>query len=276
MELVTIIIPVYNGEKYLEETIKSCLAQEYPNIEILIINDASSDQSELIINSFNTDDRIIRVKNDNNMGLMYNLNLGIQMAHGTKILPLGQDDMLQKHHIEEMMECFAYNDISFAFNNPIRIDSFGKQGNKVLSDNDLKRLLKNPNYEISRNCCIPSTGLIYDRKTLLECGGYDQRFRNYGEWIVWIKLLSKKKCGFSDSCNALYRTHEDNLTSTQLNNKTFSKELIKYQLYCQKLAIRVLDNGFVKKILLCCRYGIKRIRSKILLINDLYSLNVKN
>lgn len=260
METVSIIIPVFNGEKYLDKTIKSCIEQSYPGIEIIVINDASTDNSLTIINGYTSIENIRIIHNECNQGLMYNLALGVKAAKGSKVLPIGQDDILEKKHVETAMKYFD-DGVAFVFNNPTRIDANDNVGNRVISEADLNSMLGNLKLSISQNCCIPSTGILIDRASLIECGNYDIKYRNYGEWIVWIRLLSKYSCAYASDCSAYYRTHSDNLTSNQLKVAKISKELIHYQLYCQKLAIEILKLPLYNKAYLIVRYIVKYIRS---------------
>ena len=90
--LISVLMPVYNVEKYLQEAIESILNQTYSNFEFLIINDGSSDKSGEIINSYN-DSRIVYLQNNKNKGLVYTLNYGISLAKGEYIARMDGDDI---------------------------------------------------------------------------------------------------------------------------------------------------------------------------------------
>jgi glycosyltransferase involved in cell wall biosynthesis len=89
---VTVLMPVYNGEKYLSEAIDSILAQSYKNFELLIINDGSTDNCVSIINSYN-DPRIRLVHNEKNLKLIATLNKGLELAQGEYIARMDCDDI---------------------------------------------------------------------------------------------------------------------------------------------------------------------------------------
>ncbi len=89
---VTILMPVYNGEKYLKEALESILNQTFTNFEFLIINDASTDNSKNIINSFN-DHRIKLIENKENLGLTKSLNKGISISQSEYIARMDADDI---------------------------------------------------------------------------------------------------------------------------------------------------------------------------------------
>lgn len=100
---VSIIIPVYNLERYIGNTLQSCLKQTYGNLEIIVVNDGSSDGSERVIRSF-MDDRRIILCNQENAGVSAARNLGIEMATGDYITFLDGDDTLSLDTIEKFVE----------------------------------------------------------------------------------------------------------------------------------------------------------------------------
>lgn len=92
MPQVSVILPVYNGEKFLREAIDSILAQTFTDFELLIMNDGSTDGSEAIIDLY-TDKRIVPIKNDGNKGLIFTLNRAIDLAKGEYIARMDADDV---------------------------------------------------------------------------------------------------------------------------------------------------------------------------------------
>jgi len=105
MEKVSIIIPLYNGEKYITKTIKSCINQTYDNIEIIVIDDYSNDNGPSIVEGMiSIDKRITLFRNKENRGIMESINHGIKISTGDYILPLGHDDLLKDLHVEVMIK----------------------------------------------------------------------------------------------------------------------------------------------------------------------------
>lgn len=103
--LVTVIIPAYNAEKYLPECIKSIQSQKYQNLEILVINDGSSDRTKQICDDFSaTDSRIIEISQEN-AGVSAARNRGIQMASGEYIQFVDADDVLKPNAIRLLIHC---------------------------------------------------------------------------------------------------------------------------------------------------------------------------
>lgn len=115
MSLISVIIPVYNREKYIAEAIESVLAQTYKPLEIIVINDGSTDNSAEIIKNFGSK---IKYFDQVNSGLANTLNKGINLTNGEFIAFLDSDDLWVKNKLSLQMAIFANNpdvDIVFAY-----------------------------------------------------------------------------------------------------------------------------------------------------------------
>lgn len=102
--LVSIIMPVYNSEKYLKEAIQSVIDQTYSKIELIIINDGSIDNSKTIIEEYCKNDARIILKNIQNSGVSSARNLGLSIAKGDFILFVDSDDIINKNFVKDMLE----------------------------------------------------------------------------------------------------------------------------------------------------------------------------
>ena len=105
MVKVSIVIPVYNAEKYIKEAIESILNQTFSNFEFIIIDDGSIDATEEIIKSFK-DSRIVYIKNEKNLGLIKTLNKGISIARGEFIARMDSDDISMPQRFELQLDVF--------------------------------------------------------------------------------------------------------------------------------------------------------------------------
>lgn len=102
----SVIVPVYNVEKYINECLSSLINQTYKNIEIVVINDGSSDNSLSLIEEYSRIDDRIRVIDQKNMGLGYTRNVGIDNAVGDYILFVDSDDYISLNTCEEIEAVF--------------------------------------------------------------------------------------------------------------------------------------------------------------------------
>jgi len=105
MPKVSVILPVYNAEKYLAAAIDSILNQTFTDFELLLVNDGSTDSSETIIQRYN-DPRIVYVQNEQNEGLIYSLNKAIDLARGEYIARMDADDIAMPARLEEQVKRF--------------------------------------------------------------------------------------------------------------------------------------------------------------------------
>ena len=118
---VSVIIPIYNSEQYLEKCIKSVIEQEYENIEIILINDGSEDNSGIICDMFAKRDNRIKVLHNTNQGVSISRNLGINIASGEYLFFMDSDDYIEANTISVLIErvkksksdllIFGYNNI---------------------------------------------------------------------------------------------------------------------------------------------------------------------
>ena len=106
--LVSVLLPVYNCENYILESINSILKQTYTNFELVIVNDGSTDNTGKIIKSF-SDPRIVYVNNGDNKGLIYSLNYGISVCHGIYIVRMDADDISLTNRIEKQVRFMESN-----------------------------------------------------------------------------------------------------------------------------------------------------------------------
>ena len=103
-KLVTIVIPVYNSEKYLDDCIESVVNQSYKNIEILLINDGSTDNSKKICEKWSIIDKRIKIYNKKNSGAAESRNVGIEHSKGDYITFIDSDDYIETDLIEKCVK----------------------------------------------------------------------------------------------------------------------------------------------------------------------------
>ncbi|MEP5945592.1 MAG: glycosyltransferase, partial [Balneola sp.] len=198
--LVSIITPVYNGQDFLERSIKSVLAQTYENWELFLIDDGSSDNSVQIIEHYLEDDRIKLLRNELNSGIPATRNKGIENSNGEFIALLDQDDEWLPHKLEKQVNRFLEIDDSFGLiysNVEVRTD----QG--ILSDQKKEiepeaSIQSNLELMLSRNLITSPTAMV-KRKALEEVGLFDESIRWGGDdYDLWIRIAHKYKFDYID------------------------------------------------------------------------------
>ena len=235
--LLSVITPVYNGEKYIEECIASILRQSYTNIEYIIINDGSTDKTKEIIKKYKKNIKII---NQNNMGQVKTLNKGWNMSKGKYLTYLSADDILDSKCYEEI--------IAFLEKNMNIIMAFPK--NHLIDENS-KIIKKDVCPEFSfydtlvRQECKIGAGAIFRKQIFQKYGGWDSKFELCPDRHYWIKIFQYGNFKLIDSALAFYRLHSHSGVYTKTNEKysneykiildEFFKECkIKYKKYERK------------------------------------------
>lgn len=170
---VSVIVPVYNNENYLEQCVESIIHQTYDNIEILLINDGSTDSSASICDKLCETDARIRVFHISNGGPGRARNIGLESAQGEYILFVDSDDWIECNAIEELISVMDSDGTDLVCFN---FDAF--DNNQVYSR---ETLVKNP---------FPAISISSSRKTLEFI--YEQNLDNYS-WSFFYKISSIKR-----------------------------------------------------------------------------------
>lgn len=142
--LISVIIPVYNKQNYLEDCIVSVSSQEYENLEIIIINDGSVDNSEEIIKKWIEKDSRIRYFSHSNKGVADTRNRGISIARGEYIFLLDADDLLEKKAISKLINYIKYSDADIVIGN-----YYEKNNEKLIKKSHYKTMLIE-NYQLNK------------------------------------------------------------------------------------------------------------------------------
>lgn len=136
MEKISVIIPIYNVEKYLKRCLDSVLKQTYQNIEIILIDDGSTDTSGLIADEYSKQYKNINVVHKRNEGIGQTRNLGIQMAKGEYILFVDSDDYIDENMIEQMHLVAVNNNCDLVCCNKYRI--YEKNNRGMVTDEEME------------------------------------------------------------------------------------------------------------------------------------------
>ncbi|MGY8900600.1 MAG: glycosyltransferase [Paraglaciecola sp.] len=232
--LVSIIIPTYNSEDFIEETITSCLEQTYSEVEVIVIDDASKDSTVRVIKR-NFADKLELIENEANQGLSVNVNHAVKKCNGSYILILGHDDILPNDHLDKMTRHFHDEEVGLVHCNALQFDSSGNYI-KLSRETSLQvRKTEKPSTFLIRGNFIQSCGMIIKKSYFDQVGGWDESYKLFGEWLLYTKLA--KICSFKFACDCLplYRVHKESTIRFLLNNRM--RELNSYKVKCMKSAL---------------------------------------
>ncbi|MEG0457025.1 MAG: glycosyltransferase family 2 protein, partial [Oscillospiraceae bacterium] len=127
MDKISVIVPVYNVEKYLNRCVESIIKQTYKNLEIILIDDGSPDNCGQLCEQFKTQDNRIKVYHKKNEGLGLTRNLGLKEATGNYITFVDSDDWIGPQHIENMYLALCNNSADLCIGGHTRVDQNGNQ-----------------------------------------------------------------------------------------------------------------------------------------------------
>ena len=228
--LVTVLMPVYNGERYLRQSIESILGQTFSDFEFLIIDDGSMDASREIVRSY-SDPRIRLVENGKNWGLIKTLNRGLQLARGQFIARQDADDISHPTRFQSQ--------VTF-FNDHPEIVLLGT-GVNIIDEHSRKRICYGY-YIVSSEVAI-RWQLMFDNpfvhptvmmrtKTVRQLGGYDEHFQECEDYDLFSRIVCAHKTSNLKEILLDYRYHgvsinanrkeENHLRMGDILRRTFS------------------------------------------------------
>lgn len=208
--LFSIIMPCFNAEKFIGQSIESVIKQTYTNWELIIINDYSNDSSFEIINSFN-DKRIRLINNLTNEGVSFSRNQGIKIAKGNFISFLDSDDIW---HEDMLMTQLSYLNSGFdvCCSNYFIIDEKGK---KIKEIKDIEII---DSKSILKSNLIPNSSASYSSYKL---GKFYQKNIGHEDYLMWLLMFKNKtelKVIRVQKPLMLYRSHSKNLSHSKLKS----------------------------------------------------------
>lgn len=216
---VSVIVPLFNGDRYIEDCLKSVLAQTYTDYEVLVVDDGSTDDGprrvQALADAYPERIRLFRHLNYSNQGIAATRNLGIRNARGAFVAFLDQDDLWLPDKLAQQIKYFeqnpeiglVYGRISFVdlTGKPLKVDGYASAGKGTTgTPRRIFRSLVKENY-------IPSITVIVRSKCLCDIGLFDEGVRyDFEDWLVWSKLAYFYKFFFLPQVLAKRRVHGAN------------------------------------------------------------------
>jgi glycosyltransferase involved in cell wall biosynthesis len=250
--VISVIMPVYNGERFLREAISSILSQTFTNFEFIIINDGSTDQTERIILEFN-DDRIKYVRNEWNLGLIKTLNLGIELAKGAYIARMDHDDISYPARFEKQVNFLNSNSNIAALATKLVIINDKGYETEYWPDDVRTSTIEEIKSTLPITNCIGHPTIMI-RSEVLKKTRYNSRFKHSEDWGLWLTLISKGfKIAKLDEVLLKYRVHKQS-TTVQVNQASVEKKIIKFKLVylwykCSHIDFRAFDFLVLKSLM---------------------------
>lgn len=203
--LVSIIIPVYNGADYVEEAIRSALNQTYENIEIIVVNDGSKDDTEKVCNKFK--DKIRYFKKENG-GVSTALNLGIEKMKGKYFSWLSHDDLYLPDKIEKQINYIEYmnDERTILYSDYLLINE--KNDIIGVGKKNHDELLNKPEYSLLMGS-VNGITLLIPKIAFDEIGKFDVALRCTQDYDMWLKMSSTFRFVHMDEILSCTRIHSN-------------------------------------------------------------------
>lgn len=208
--LISVLLPVFNGAPFLEQAVHSIQDQTYQNLEILIIDDGSSDGSDIIVNRLAKNDRRIVPIHKPNTGLTDTLNLGIRRARGEWIARIDQDDIAHESRLEAQLQQSKTNKRAVLVGSDfLTLDQ--KTGNRrsfrlpTTHYLLLQRLFRMQRF-------FPHSSAFFSTAVARQVGGYDLRALYNEDWDLWLRLSAVGEITSVSQRLMTIRKHDSQMT----------------------------------------------------------------
>jgi len=205
--LVSVVMPVYNNEKYVAEAIESILNQDYTNFEFIIIDDHSKDKSWEIIQEYaKKDERIITIRNEQNLKIPKTRNKAYRQAKGKYIVIQDGDDVSMPNRITKQVKFMEKNpDYAVLGSDMLVIDGDSKEIGKRSYESDYKKIKK----MITRINPIPQPTVIIRKNIIDKIGYYNEEYVRCSDYDLWIRAAKEYKISILNQYLVKYRRSDD-------------------------------------------------------------------
>lgn len=267
--VVSVLMPVYNGERYLKEAVNSILVQSLTDFEFIIVNDASTDGTPELIASF-SDPRIVRIDNKINVGVPESLNCGLKLCRGKYVARMDADDLSDANRLASQVGFLENNPgIAVLGTGTTKIDEEGV----AIGWDDYHSDPISTAWRMTWRCAIAHPSVMMNKEMILSLGGYNTDIRHAEDYDLWTRvieaggrisvlperLLQYRNSPSQVSCVHTASQERDTLDITHRHMNWLLGKAIKRELV--EDAVRLLSTGRV--------YGVRNVFLSIALINKL-------
>ena len=216
--LISIVLPVHNGRKYLKQAIESCLNQTYKNLELIIIDDGSTDDSVLIASEFlASDTRVKVIANGVNLTLPASLNIGHRQAQGDFITWTSDDNMYQKDAIKKLYQTLIEESVDIVYCDYLIIDD----EDKLVGQSRLKEI------EFLLLDGVIGACFLYKKEVYSRNNGYNEHLFLVEDYDFWLRALKHSYYyKIENPGYYFYRYHANSLTMRMQNDSVLKERFM--------------------------------------------------
>lgn len=247
---ISVIVPVFNAQDYLQRTVESVIKQKFKNIEIILVNDGSTDNSLHILEELSYNYSNIKIYNQNNKGVSAARNLGLKKSTGKYIMFLDSDDFLADDSLKNMYDIITRNDYDLCFgltkvinnkhnnNSTYKVD-YNKKNGYITEKNNLNvidDLFKEQSIFDLHSACAK----LYKHDILKDIFFDEGRSSNEDRYFLFKVLCNCKKCVFLHDIVYLYEKHSNSLSNKKVDNRIFDN------IYFSDKMVEYINNNIPK------------------------------
>ena len=242
-EKVSIIVPMYNAEKFIGKTIESVLSQTYENWEMLIMNDVSTDNSLAVVNEYTKkDDRIKVVNTEKNMGVVKGRNHLIDLANGKYIAFLDADDYWNSQKLEKQIQFMKEKNAGISCTEYTRVKENGEKINEVVIKSEISYT------DMLKNNYLGCLTVMYDVEKVGK--RYFKELEKNEDYVLWLEIVKDVKTIYGLKENLAYYRVLDN--SRSINKVKTAK--VSWEIYR-----KVEKLPFLKSIYYFLHYAVRAV-----------------
>lgn len=236
--LISIVLPVYNGERFLRQSIESCQNQTFTDWELLIIDDGSKDASPKIAKAYaDQDSRIHYYKNETNLKLPKTLNKGFALAKGTYLTWTSDDNYYHPTALEKMLSVLYSTNSEFVFAKCSIINEKEEKISEIEAPKDYKFAIWDHNFV---GACF-----MYSRRAYETVGEYDVNLFLGEDYDYWLRMFNHFQVKYIDEELYVYRRHEKALSSTHKNGQYAAVEKVLWKNFKEHKNSTMLDKFYL-------------------------------
>lgn len=234
--LVSVIIPNYNHARYLEQRLDSVFGQTYPNFEVIILDDCSTDNSLEVINRYKDNPHLSQIViNETNSGSTFKQwDKGINLAHGEIIWIAESDDWCELNLLEELIKAFLHNSGTvLAYNSTLVLYDDGYEANRLYIGKNqymsgmryIKHYLSLFNWIMNASCAI------FSKKAALKAKPDYKEYKGAGDYLFWIEIAKQGNVAIVNQRLSYFCRHDGSVTSRKDIDGTNQHEVMNINNY---------------------------------------------
>jgi len=217
MSKVSIVLPTYNGSRYLREAIANCLNQTYSNIELIVVDDASTDDTPAILASYQ-DPRLQVIRHERNKRLPTALNTGFAHATGKYLTWTSDDNFYTPQAIETLVQYLEDHPlVAFVYSRCWLVDETGAVVGEVETG---------PPEGLEYNNCVGAC-FLYRREVYEAIGDYNAKVALSEDYEYWLRVMQRFRMAFLDEPLYYYRQHSQSLTASDYGNYRAQRQTLR-------------------------------------------------